>query len=1641
MKHATKRFISVILCVLLVCNSIPPSLAVGAVGSIAQFSIRTDTSTLSKTEIEQYYSNIMGLLNVEIVDCEHELEKSVKDAGAILSAYAKVLILADSTVRSYVVEENSETNLDTAIGYTIWDIHGNIKPDITNADGVEMLNKIQNLHEKVSSCDVFCSDFDWGQGKFKELGVGFGARLTVDGSSISTGNRSNLIGSSCWSTVLNSIAAYFIEGKIASILIANEDKCASLRNDTSTPANKIMSEVINALEIDATNKEEVGVLLSKYKDSLTPYIEMYNEIKDGLDSERGRGLENFEYDNKKYVAYHISVVESNQDVSNYVSDLTKTMRDLLFSNNAPGGSTTTDFLTSSVDARSNALALMTNCILNNGTLIKPTDGSPIGLRKIGHVIVSAGVVHDPFVSHACDDAFIDIVRQFLTDSVDFDNVRKVLQVAANTKKPLYVTEGSKSKWKDVEDLEEISMADYEQATLQDVLEIDKDATKAYVVLKGQMMPSSVDASTWEYANHGTSATGTSGASSKVEVYDSNQGNTTVGANTTEGVVAPSESMTTVGTNSLQASAYQVTKPLMFTSGRSESIFTRDAKGFPASVGGMTSLIIHNAAVDAKGNEALQRADRELLFVNGLGDIVLADNTIILPAIANPLLYTYVDEYTGKDSDEFIDYFIDTDLSKASYYPYTAAFMNHYPTAHQDAEGKLDVSSANDLNKFIICVGDGELYAKRIKSVGENAKLTATGGVTVCMLSGSSFCVDDDVTKKLSGLSIAEGKGGFNWQNASLGTFFTSTSTAGVAGSALGASIALLPGAIIGGVSGAGTAIYANVSSWGSTLMITKNKIISGGQVPFFPLNTASADVGDSFKQIAGPLTTSALRYISTTEEVSGILQESGKFRVEHYIVEYCAEALMGTQYAETLDKNFQVSYDDLVKDSGNRFLRFISQICESAVTNLGRIDGVLSIKGPYSNNFFNVIVRFIQKFYLLIAIVLMIIVAVKFMKGHYNIIYVTFLGIICVCGFEVYANWLPTMIPGVYNFLVNDAIEDIIWSTVMHQAEQYDETYKDSSRVDPATGYSKPYTATITLYTLSNGEMDSLVEQLSVTDEMLRSGTQIFLDVEAGIFVQGNQIKMSVDKLLVNNTMRGLYQSQWKTLGADLSNEAFIAPIAEMSNDNPYSIQLTKPYVSLESYYTPYDHIERAFMINLNTFSNIFRIEQNQYSYDDGKIYKDAFLVQAFIHSGIFTAPGDDAILKENIVNNSVMGETGYTYVDILSLCNYYFELSNDTLKWDWLNLRSIFENPAQSVRNSLWGRMMQNRGWYDYEWNMTEVGTKKISELIDYINLQTKLWIIRNEQQINYLSDENAIKMISLYATTCFTHQMSEFGNWLYPNYVNASDIELQDVLYGSMTTLRDRNHAYDGDVVNTVALNNGLFGVVFLMIIVIASMIFIFVITYLIPILYALVGIILVFKLINDIEGAGLIKGYMKVTVCTSILYFIFSLSMKLVRIGGYNWYGYLGCALVVMLCVYFLFWIVMSVIQDVGELGNSTLKQNLLHGLDKLTRGAVQKLTVNTTNMYHRGRNNVVPGYGVNRFGRRYNIDNYDMPLGSRFGYSAGSNSGPDDSYRPNTLLGRFGRNYHLNDDFGFINRGQGDTTRANNLNRRGWFNRRS
>ena len=1276
-----------------------------------------------------------------------------------------------------------------------------------------------------------------------------------------------------------------------------------------------------------------------------------------------------------------------------------------------------------VETAKSALDLISNADINAFHEVYIQDGAEnILMKDVGYLALAAGVVYDPFVSVAGNDIYLETLR-YCCDGVEdekFQIIQRFLQQAVNTKKPLYVMDSDRDSFLKEKSLEEAPSGDYRYAMLADVLQHDVMKTRIYTVMKGGMAPSNVDGNTWTYAE---------GTDSKTPLANS--------ATTPNGSNEPSDNGATIQSNSakvssvggvkVMATGQQMAPPVMITSGTKSAMFTGNmagsASGYAASVGGLTTTILHNAAQDAKFNKYLQDAETYMLFMNGLGDIVLSDGTIILPAIANPIIYNYGDsiQYNVDSSSSIwtifgtvvgiaggvaiaiatggttipvllgigagaaggvvgsaaggvvLDGITSTIFngnapdavkevynSTMGYYPYTVAFMNHYPSAIINHSGNLAVTNPNDQGKYMIGIDSaGNVLSRRINSLNNKSQVNLNysgGGITTAQIQGLSLNVSSGVDYLGTAVPYYGGEEG---------TFGSKFNTA-----------------------------------YKFSYFMVKDTVVTSDGQDMLPLSSGAADVMDSYLEKAGPLVTSARRFLQARNPTGTTTEAFEGFRVDHYIRNMCGQGLMGTQYGETLQKNAQISYEDLVNDTGNRLLVFFTQLVESAVDNLGKIDGVLAIKNCYENSFFNLIVQFIQEFYLLIAVVLLIIVAVKFLKGHYNFLFVAFIGLMCVCGFEVYANWMPTVVPSLYNFAVNDAIEQIVWNTVTVSAENYEETYKDNNRKDASTGALKPYTATMTLYKMTQSDMMDVAARLGTDYKSLKKGEIHYLDESAGIFVQGDAIKISVDKLLVNNTIRGLHQSQWEQLDSEFtSSEGFITPITTDADmiGNPYSVQLTEPYVSLEAYYMPFNEIERAFMINLNAFASIFRMERNQFSYARG-LYKDAFLFNCFTNSGIFTSPGDKDILLNNVKVGSVYA-TGATEQE-KNEAFFSRVYGNDVQEGvfavpeDWLNAAAVFRTPSENMKTSLWGKMMQDREWYDDDWNITD--PEALADLIAYMNTQTKQFVIANRNQLNFCSDENAIKIVSLYATTTFTHYVSQIGKWLYPNYLNAADIELRDVLYGSMTTLRDRNIASDGTAVNTVAKNLGVFGVIFLLLITIFATLFVFVMTYLVPILYALFGGILVFKLINDKDGVGLIKGYVKVTLTTCILYFIFSISLRLVEIGGYAWYGYLGCALVMALCCYFLFWVVLSVVTNIGEMGNEVLGQNLLRGLDSITRGAVRKLTTNTL-MARRGIRGYggygMGGYGYGmpyQYGRGYGIDSRDYVRGSRSAYSRGINA---------------------------------------------------
>ena len=87
----------------------------------------------------------------------------------------------------------------------------------------------------------------------------------------------------------------------------------------------------------------------------------------------------------------------------------------------------------------------------------------------------------------------------------------------------------------------------------------------------------------------------------------------------------------------------------------------------------------------------------------------------------------------------------------------------------------------------------------------------------------------------------------------------------------------------------------------------------------------------------------AARFLTERSPSGANTKHHDTFNVERYVVDMCGQGMMGTMYSETLQKNYKVSYDEMVEDTGNRLLVFFTQLVESAVDNLAPL-GLRSVR-------------------------------------------------------------------------------------------------------------------------------------------------------------------------------------------------------------------------------------------------------------------------------------------------------------------------------------------------------------------------------------------------------------------------------------------------------------------------------------------------------------------------------------------------------------------------------------------------------------------------------------------------------------------------------------------------------------------------
>jgi hypothetical protein len=1145
-------------------------------------------------------------------------------------------------------------------------------------------------------------------------------------------------------------------------------------------------------------------------------------------------------------------------------------------------------------------------------------------------MLASTAVYTPLRSKVGDDDYIAALKYLAgsttgvnATSSDSDETpaEKVVDLFSRVKdfrKPLYVINDTKY----IDDMGNIHGTSFSEpydgpsvrATLGAlVTAIEKEKPTIFTIVKGEFMLKE-DISSWGF-------------------YHANQHQTDDGEAIEKNLSSDDESGSfTPGDESITSSFYTKT---LFEIGNHVGTYA------------LTQLVLRNIFNDAKNTSVLDRKKASLLYVNIFGDLVLSDNTIILPGSANPLIFD----------------------QEGSYNPYTAAFMNHYPNFAYDADS-VHVQNPNDFGKYAFMTDGKGVMDNIVAGVGAGGATGAIAGAGVGaipgMVIGGAVGLISGIPGMISNSSESNSKigqagavtkdymkgfGSFTYEGLGIrriqseGSFKRTTPNQ---------SLNLYP------FFSAGKTHYTFFSfdtdnakdlmeggSWyniaddiggGTYTVLVKEDAIADGNVTIFPyisdLNrdvTGSAVSRTSNSDYAIPkaIAQNMLWYYTADSEFNSTNTTNGMLREDYIFRTFIVEVLQGVTDVSVYEKNIDIQNAVLGSDTDSGFV-WVENVARTILDNIKSIDGILGISSSGTDKLFGRVIMIFRQLSTGLVILFLVMFIFRYMKRG-DLLYVVSMsalsGVVVFMMIFVFPNYLPMA----YNAVSSLFTEGIVSDTILYKAEQYSTTYGQAGSLDSSNDYSMQ-TASLTLYNLSEGQIDRLCYQNNIDEEDFRYGDRVIIDQDAGIFVQGNKIKLNTDVLFAGNPITGAMTQ------GDVSS-------------NAYALTSQKKQQDAIDYYFPFFLMEDGFIETLNSMLKAFKVPRATSNYIDGLV-KDSYIVFNYTNSGPFLYGSDIAQFE---------GE----WEPLLYLQMVRAFPDPD----DFLNMRGWVENPTSKQRESLWGLTMELNGYYD-----PNGGKERRAALVEYVNYQTKRYLIENQPLVSMISDENLIKVTALMASFFFNGKISNFGSWVYPTSFNQDEMKLGDVFITTIAGDSDRFIKQNLDLVEYTSNSYGLMGLCILILVMVCSTVFVLVVKISIPILYCLLGVLVVYRFVTDNEFGGLLKGYFKVTGSVIAVYtlFIIVLSVLPSLMSGWGMMVILGMASVLFLWA--LLTVFIGLMRDITSLGN---------------KGVAEAF-----------RNNPITGVVAQAFDNTYNSI---VGLGSRLGMSGqqtyGGSSGGyvyDDGY---------------------------------------------
>jgi hypothetical protein len=966
-------------------------------------------------------------------------------------------------------------------------------------------------------------------------------------------------------------------------------------------------------------------------------------------------------------------------------------------------------------------------------------------------------VYTPFVSKIGDVDYLAALK-YLVGGEEWDTVKKLFSEASTYKKPLYMAVDSsmseKSGTLGYSDIERDGPV--ERLTL-DALNKGSNTAKPIVcvMLKGRLLK---DGDAWTYYNYEIINDGGAYRLANIKLGDADS------IQETAGFVSHSvlEMDQTMGNSRVESTS---------------TTFT---------LGSLTSFMIYNCLQDQMLRSYWEGRLTEQLYMDFLGNVLLYDGTVVVPAASNPVFTRTISSTEGQSSSVQEDVIAGDTLL---YNPFTVAFWNSYPM-FIGSEAVPSTMNKKDGNK---------LYFKLYRDSDSTIDTRETGVPLTNLANISKFDKNNasikiypkgsDDFSLLYRVAIFDLKKNETNRIASQDTeawssfvdifpyFATKEDTSFHKMTVYEQEVKTSDDVIAGGTK---VGYFGGIGFWQENVYpigftpIVVETVNTHNPIMVFPYERHTGEIEeinttDSAFSAAEMIANNMYIFLTAgvVHDPNTGVYGNGTLR-EDFMTWNVMNCVFDGIYSSTEYEKSRVVNSILFQESTNIIGKFITYLAQGVAKFGKSITGLIGIAPLDSTSGLTLFYFIMTEYWGFVFFIGVILLLIIFMKTHSAT--KTLVSALILFGVGFIMLYLsPRILPFIISNPLSKLAGNISSQVALYRGEQYGNLHSADMDYEIAT---------LKLYDMSMVDAKELREIYNYGNTSTFMTDNLWLNSEIGVFARGTEIRLNLRKY-------------WQV-------DNFVSEWDSTSTPPHYKLKRIENRASqqfdLINYYTPLTIMEDGFTEKLNLFSSYYSSPRSTITYPDG-FSKDSYIVYNYTRSYPFLAVLDQ--VQAQLPN---LADTG-----VIASLQAFKPYGDNMNLYPWLVERDWYSWEGSGQEETLWLQTLYSNGYYD-----AIDGKMRRQNLAEQVNLDVYDFMMSVSPQIGLISDENLIRATALQAAISFNTHVSRFGKMLYPRYISLDEFNVTDILTAAILPQSARYMYYDVDLMSNIAVEKGIFGLI---------------------------------------------------------------------------------------------------------------------------------------------------------------------------------------------------------------------------------------